>query len=136
MTYHGEPISSRAEAVGVTTWLWAGHQGLHCGPDQPSAEVVPTGHLWGWGPGVRVHLREDPIAPTRGILVRDGAATGRSLTTLATSSGADLPTIVSDRTRFLRCASVEDQQRFEAIQLEVLVVTAPTRAVLIADRRG
>lgn len=135
MTYYGHPIGCRAEATGVTTWLWADHDGLHCGPDLPSADIVPTGHLWGWGPEVRVHLREDPVAPTRGILVLDQAAGRQKLMTLRITHTSEVPAIVSDGNRFLRCATPADQDRFDALSLDVLVVTAPTRVVLVADRK-
>lgn len=135
MIHYGQSIGSRADAKGVTTWLWADHDGLHCGPDLPTAEVVPTGHLWGWGHGVRVHLREDASVPTRGILVRETAYAGQELITLTLKRTSGLPAIVCDRDRFLRCASPADQHRLDALNLDVLVVTAPTRALLVADRK-
>ena len=134
MTYSGTPITSRADAHGVTTWLWADHDGLHCGPDLPTAKTVPTGHLWGWGPDVRVHLREDPIAPTRGILVHESAGGGQELTVLKLDQDSGLPAVVKDRDRFLRCASPADQERFDTLMLDVLIVTAPSHVVLIAGR--
>lgn len=132
MKRYALPIAGRSDVPEVTTWLWAGHDGLHCGGALPEGPVT-TGHLWGWGDGVQVHLREDAVAPTRGIAVWDAERSG-SVEVLALPDEADeFLTTVRDRGRFLRCASEQDQQRFDALSLDVLVVTSPTRAVLVRE---
>lgn len=133
MTYYAKPIKARDEAIGVTTWLWADHDGLHCGPDLPAAKV-PTGHLWGWGPLVRVHLREDAVAPCCGILLSDHDGPGFApVETLPVGAGG-YPKTVLGQDRFLRCASEADEQRFAALSLRAVVVVAPTHAVLVSSQ--
>ena|GEM_PF-901888 len=134
-THHARAIHARAEAEGVQTWLWAGNDGLHCGESLPVGKV-PTGHLWGWGSGVMVHLREDACAPTRGILLTaEAAADTQPVATeeyTATDDGPKPPPHpVDEPGRFLRCASRQDESRFSALQLRVVVVISPTHAVLV-----
>lgn len=135
MKYYAKPITTRHDAQGITTWLWAGHDGLHCGPELP-AGPVPTGHLWGWGPGVRTHLREDATHPTRGILVTDTPTPDTTEVVAMAADDGPFPSIVTDRSRFLRCASPTDQQRFDALTLKAVTLISPTQAVLVSDRRS
>ncbi len=132
MKRYALPITSRSDVPRVTTWLWADHDGLHCGGQLPEG-LVPTGHLWGWGDGVRVHLREDAVAPARGIAVWNSEQPGATEVFALPCTGDGFPTTVRDKDRFLRCASPEDQKRFDALRLDVLVVTSPTRAVMVGD---
>lgn len=85
--YYALPLASREEAYGITAWLWADHDGLHCGAGLPEG-TIPTGHLWGWGPGGYVHLREDPCAPAVGIQVSMRSETGAVECTVLHSGGA------------------------------------------------
>lgn len=133
MTYFAKPISSREQATGVATWLWADHDGLHCGPDLPATKV-PTGHLWGWGSCVWVHLREDAAAPTCGILLAEEAGPGLvQVETLPVARANYLRTVLGQE-RFLRCASEADAQRFAGLDLTTVVVVSPTHAVLVGSK--
>lgn len=133
MTYYARPITGREDAAGVTTWLWADNDGLRCGDALPPSPV-PTGHVWGWGPDVRVYLREDVAHPTRGVLVSEVAIAGSQAATIMPPGSGRYPSIVTDRRRFLRCASAEDQRRFDELDLDVLVLISPTQVVLVADK--
>lgn len=131
MTCFAKPISDRRDAVGVETWLWADNDGLHCGPTLPTHKV-PTGHLWGWGPGVKVHLREDAVAPTRGVLLSSSQTLGTTaVATLPLGSGDYPKAVVGER--FLRCASPEDEERFRRFDLVVVAITWPSNVVLVGQ---
>lgn len=132
MTYYAKPITSRDDAVGVTTWLWAANDGLHCG-DNPPESKVPTGHLWGWGSDVKVHLREDAVAPTRGVLLTDRQAAGLVEAEVLAVGKKGYPKTVLGQDRFLRCASDEDLDRFSDLKLDVTVLLQPTNVVLVGD---
>lgn len=130
MTWYVTPLDSRDDAYGVQMWIWADHEGLHCDSAPPKGKV-PTGHLWGWGAGVRVHVREDAVAPTRGLLA--SLTPGGAEATVLDAGEDGFPKAVEAGGRFLRCATEADQKRFDALTLSVLLVTAPTSAVLIGD---
>lgn len=132
--YFVRPLSSANQVDGVTTWLWADHEGLHCAPSPPSAPI-PTGHLWGWGSNTWVHLRNDPTAPTVGLEVSTRQhVEAEPCTVLPLDSPADYPQVVSERNRFLRCATEDDQERIDALTICVLALTTPTHAVLLGER--
>lgn len=133
MTYYAKPINAREQATGVTTWLWADNDGLHCGPDLPATKV-PTGHLWGWGPQVRVRLREDAVAPTRGILLTEEPGPGLVRVEVLPPAKATYLQTVLGQDRFLRCASDADERRFAALNLATIVVVSPTHAVLVGSK--
>lgn len=63
-----------AEVTGVSCWCWAAHDGLHLEAAFP-AEPVPTGFVWGWGPGVWVRWRTDPHAGDAGAELRRAVPT-------------------------------------------------------------
>jgi len=130
---YARPISQVDDVSGVTTWLWADNDGLHCG-STPPAGTVPTGHVWGWGPGVRVHLRQDAIAPATGIMLVDSAQPDFVEVETMPLGTAAYPKTVLGQDRYLRCAGSDDEDHFSELRLDVVVVVAPTHALLVGER--
>lgn len=132
MTRFAKAITSVDDAQGVSTWLWSDNDGLHCSNTPPTGKV-PTGHLWGWGPDVKVHLRQDALAPTRGMILVDTRQPGYvGVETIPFGSG-DCPKVVH-QPRYLKCASPADESRLKNLSLEVVLVVSPTHAVLVGER--
>lgn len=77
-TYGLRSLSGNTQATdvdGIKRWCWSDHDGMHLSDDLPT-RVVPTGFIWGWGPGVWVRWRTDPFAPTVGAELREGTSVG------------------------------------------------------------